>query len=150
MRHLKRMIAFIAMLAMSLSCVGPVYAANGANEPQASPTLAMYAVWLDPGDNKGELDISFDVTATDWADSLGVSYFEIYRVSNSANGDELVEMVRGTTSNGLKSSGFSYMNTYTYSGVTSGAYYYAIVAISARIDTTYDSRTLTTRTVKAP
>lgn len=147
MRHLKRMIAFIAMLAMSLSCVGPVYAANGSNEPQASPTLSMYAVWLDPGDNKGELDISFDVTATAWADSLGVSYFEIHKASNG----ELVDTVRGTTSNGLRrESASTYANTYTYSGVTSGVYYYAVIAVSALVGTTHDSRTLRTVSVKAP
>lgn len=147
MKHLKRMIAFIAMLAMSVACVGPVYAASGSDGTQASPTLAMYAVWLDPGDNKGELDISFDVTATDKADSLGISYFEIHKASN----DELVEKVHGSTSNGLRrNSASTYTNTYTYTGVTSGENYYAIVAISAQIGTTHHSRTLTTRTVTAP
>lgn len=145
MRHLKRMIAFIAMLAMSVACVGSVYAANGANEPQASPTLAMYAVRLDPGDNKGELDISFDVTATDKADSLGVSYFEIHEASGA-----LVDTVYGSTSNGLRSSGYTYTNTYTYTGVTSGRYYYAVITVSAEIGTAYDNRTLRTVSVKAP
>lgn len=146
MRHLKRMIAFIAMLAISAACVGPVYAANGSNAPQASITLTSYTVRLDPGDNKGELDISFQVTATDKADSLGVSYFEIHRASD----DKLIDTVYGSTSNGLRGSGIIYTNTYTYSGVTSGVEYYAIVAISAKIGDDYDSRTLTTRTVKAP
>lgn len=150
MRHLKRIIALVAMLAMSVACVGPVYAANGSNTPQASPTLTSYGVWLDPGDSKGELDVSFLVTATGWADSLGVPYFEIYRVIDGADNDELVEMVLGTTSNGLKSSGFSFTNTYTYTGVTSGEYYYAVIAVSARIGDTFDSRTLTTRAVQAP
>lgn len=145
MRHLKRMIAFIAMLAMSLSCMGPVYAANGSNEPQASPTLSMYAVRLDPGDNKGELDISFDVTATDWADSLGVSYIEIY-----AAGSKTPVKINQATASELGSSGFSYTHTYTYTKATSGVYYYAIVAVYAEIDGIFHSRTLTTSTVKAP
>ena len=146
MRHFKRIVALIAMLAMSVSCVGTVYAANGSNGPQASPTLTSYGVWLDPGTKNGELRISFDVTASGWADSLGVSYFEIYKASN----DELVDTVRGSTSNGLKSSGTIYAYTYSYTGATPGVDYYAIVAVSAQIGTTYHSRTLTTRTVTAP
>lgn len=147
MRQLKRMIAFIAMLAVSAACVGPVYAANGSNGTQASPTLSMYAVWLDPGDNKGELDISFDVTATDKADILGVSYFEIHRASDG----ELVDKVYGSTSNGLRrESAAVYGNTYTYSSVTSGVYYYAVIAVYAQIGTTFDSRTLRTPAVEAP
>ena len=146
MRHLKRVTAFIVVLAISVACMGTVYAANGSNEPQASPTLSMYAVWLDPGDNRGELDISFQVTATDKASSLGVSYFEIYRSSD----DELIDTVYGTEENGLKSSGISYTHTYTYTGATHGVRYYAIVAIYAQIGTTLHGRTLTTRTVTAP
>lgn len=145
MRHLRRIVAFVAMLAMSIACVGPAYAANGSNEPQASPTLTSYAVKLAAGTTKGELRVSFDVTAAGWADSLGVSYFEIHRASN----DELVETVRGTTSNGLKSSGFSYAHTYSYDG-TSGMACYAIVAIYAEIDGIFDSRTLRTPVVTVP
>lgn len=145
MRYLKRMTAFMAMLAMLTACVGTVYAANGSNEPQASPTLTSYGVWLDPGDNKGELDISFDVTATGWADSLGVSYFEIHEASGA-----LVDTVYGSTSNGLRSSGSTYANTYTYTGVTSGRYYYIVITVSAEIGNDYDNRTLRTVSVKAP
>lgn len=148
MRHLKRTIAFIAVLAMSVACVGSVYAANGSNGTQASPTLAMYAVWLDPGTESGELRISFQVTATEWADSLGVSYFEIYRASD----DKLIDTVHGSTSNRLRSEGFSYAYTYSHtsSRIISGVYYYAVIAVSAETNTAYDSRTLTTGAVKAP
>ena len=147
MRHLKRVIALIAMLAMSVACVGPVYAADGSNGTQASPTLAMYAVWLDPGDSAGELDVTFDVTATEWADSLGVSYFEIHEASSGA----LVRTVRGTTSNGLtRESASTFTNTYTATGFTRGVYYYAIIAVYAEINGVHGSRTLTTGSVKAP
>lgn len=145
MKLMKRTFALIAILAMSVACVGPVYAANGSNAPQASPTLISYGVCLDRGSRKGELDISFDVTAAGWADSLGVSYFEIHRASN----DELVETVDGTTSNGLKSSGISHTYTYSYDG-TSGMACYAIVAIYAQIGTIVDSRTLRTPVVTVP
>lgn len=148
MRHLKRTIAFIAVLAMSVACVGPVYAANGSNGTQASPTLAMYAVWLDPGTKSGELRISFDVTAAGWADSLGVSYFEIHRASDG----ELVDTVHGSTSSHLRSEGFSYAYTYSHTSprIISGVYYYAVIAVSAEIGGIHDSRTLRTPAVKAP
>lgn len=147
MRHLKRIIAFVAMLAMSVACVGPAYAANAANGTQASPTLAMYAVYLDPGDNKGELDITFDVTATKKADCLGVSYFEIHRASDGG----LVDTVYGSTDNGLrKNSSSTYANTYTYSSVTSGMYYYIVITVYAEVDGIHDNRTLRTISVKAP
>ena len=147
MRHLKRVITFIVVLAISVACVGPAYAARGPEPdgPQASPTLSKYAVRLDPGDNRGELDITFQVTATDKASSLGVSYIKIYKV-----GSTTPVTIYGSTANGLQSSGFSYAYTYTYSGATPGAQYYADVAIYAQIGTTFDSRTLTTRTVTAP
>lgn len=143
MKRLKRMIAFIAVLAMSVACVGPVYAANGSNAPQASETLAMYAVWLDPGTESDELRISFQVTATGWAKELGVAYFEIHE----AGSDALIDTVHGTMSNGLTSEGFSYAYTYSYTGATPGMHYYAVVAVFAQIGTTIDSRTLRTRTV---
>ena len=145
MKHIKQTIALIAVLAVMTSCFGNVYAASG-TDPLASPTLTAYAVKLAAGTKNGELRLTFDVTASGWADSLGVSYFEIYKASN----DELVDTVRGSTSNGLKSSGTVYTYTYSYTGATPGVDYYAIVAVSAQIGTTYHSRTLTTSTVTAP
>lgn len=146
MRHLKRIVAFIAVLAMSVASVGSAYAANVPNEPQASPTLTSYAVKLAAGTKNGELRLSFDVTASGWADSLGVSYFEIHEASSGA----LVDKITGTTSNGLNSSGFSYTYTYSYTRATPGVNYYAIVAIYAEINGIFHSRTLTTSTVTAP
>ena len=147
MRHLKRVITFIVVLAMSVACVGPAYAAREPepDSPQASPTLSVYAVWLDPGTKSGQLKISFEVTAAGMASSLGVSYIKLYKVGSSTP-----VTIYGSTANGLKSSGFSYAYTYTYSGATSGAQYYAVVAIYAQIGTTFDSRTLRTPTVTAP
>lgn len=145
MKRVTRTIALIAVLALMIGCLGTAYAASGA-APQASPTLTGYSVILDPGYHKGELDITFDVTAAGWADSLGVSYIEIHQASNG----KLIDTIYGSTENGLKSTGFTYAYTYTYDGATSGVDYYAIVAIFALIGTTFDSRTLRTRTVTAP
>ena len=147
MRHLKRVITFIVVLAISVACVGQAYAAREP-EPdgtQASPTLNKYAVWLDPGTKSGELDITFQVTAAGMASSLGVSYIKLYKVGSSTP-----VTIYGSTANKLQSSGFSYAYTYTYSGATPGAQYYAIVAIYAQIGTTLDGRTLRTTTVTAP
>ena len=147
MRHLKRVITFIVVLAISVACVGQAYAAREP-EPdgtQASPTLNKYAVWLDPGTKSGELKISFQVTATRIASSLGVSYIKIYKVGSSTP-----VKINGTTANGLKSSGTAHAYTYSYTGASSGARYYADVAVYAQIGDTVDSRTLTTRTVTEP
>ena len=146
MKRMKRIIAFLAVLALMMGCLGTAYAA--APDPDgtlASPTLSSYAVWLDPGDYRGELDISFEVTATGWADSLGVAYFEIY-----TSDGKLFDTVYGTEENGLKSSGVCYTYTYTYSDAIPGAKYYADVAVFAMIGTTFSSRTLETRTVTTP
>ena len=147
MRHLKRVITFIVVLSISIACVGPAYAAREPepDETQASPTLSKYAVWLDPGTKRGELRISFQVTATGMASSLGASYIKIY-----IEGSSVPVTIYGSTANGLKSSGSAYAYTYSYTGASSGSRYYAVVAVSAQIGTTFDSRTLRTTTVTAP
>ena len=147
MKRMKRIIAFLAILALMMGCLGTAYAA--APDPDgtlASPTLSSYAVWLDPGDYRGELDISFEVTATGWADSLGVTYIEIYTASNG----ELYDTVDGTKENGLKSSGVCYAYTYTYDGAIPGVEYYVLVSVFARINPIFDSRALITAPVKTP
>lgn len=147
MKHLKRVITFIVVLAISVTCVGPAYAAREpeSDGTQASPTLNKYAVWLDPGTKRGELKISFEVTATGKASSLGVSYIKIY-----IEGSSVPVTIYGSTANGLKSSGSVYAYTYSYTGASSGAKYYADVAVYAQIGNIVDSRTLTTRSVTAP
>ena len=147
MRHLKRVITFILVLAISVTCVGPAYAAREPepDETQASPTLSMYGVWLNPGTKRGELRISFEVTAAGMASSLGVSYIKIY-----IEGSSVPVTIYGSTANGLKSSGTVYAHTYSYTGASSGARYYAVVAVYAQVGSIVDSRTLRTPTVTAP
>lgn len=147
MKRMKRIIAFLAVLALMAGCLGNAYAATpDPDSTLASPTLSSYAVWLDPGDYRGELDITFYVTATDKAESLGVSYFEVYRASD----DKLIDKVLGTEENGLKSSGISYGYTYTYPYATPGVRYYVVVAVFAQINGTSHSRTLETPPVTTP
>lgn len=147
MKRMKRIIAFLAVLALMMGCLGTAYAA--APDPDgtlASPTLSSYAVWLDPGDYRGELDITFEVTATDKADSLGVVYIEIYYASN----DQLFDKVHGTEENGLVSSGVTHVYTYTYPNATPGVRYYVVVAVFAEINGIFSSRTLETSPVTTP
>lgn len=147
MKRMKRIIAFLAVLALMMGCLGTAYAA--APDPDgtlASPTLNSYGAWLDPGDYKGELKITFMVTATDKADSLGVSYFKVYRASD----DKLMDTVLGTEENNLVSSGISHAYTYIYDGLPGGVRYYVIIALFAEIDHVHDSRTLTLSPVTTP
>lgn len=147
MRRMKRIIAFLAVLALMMGCLGTAYAA--APDPDgtlASPTLDSYGASLRPGDYKGELKITFDVTAVDKADSLGVSYFKIYRASD----DKLIDKVVGTEENGLVDSGISHARTYVYDGLPGGVSYYVIIALFAEIDHVHDSRTLTLSSVTTP
>lgn len=146
MKQMKRTIAFLAVLALMAGCLGTAYAAApDPDGPLASPTLNSYSVSLHPGDYRGELDITFDVTATDKASSLGVVSIDIYYT----NGD-LFDSVLGTVENGLKGSGVSYGRTYTYTDATPGVEYYVEVAVFAQIGTTFSSRTLKTSPVRTP
>ena len=61
-----------------------------------------------------------------------------------------VKTITGTTSNGLiRSNSSLHLDSYEFS-VTSGVSYYAEVTVFAKVGTEYDSRTITTSTVKAP
>lgn len=77
---------------------------------------------------------------------LGALKIEIYKTN-----EEYVKTIWGNTSNGLLSprSGRYYSNTYTYEG-TPGVSYYAVVTICAGTVTDYDTREITTSTVRAP
>ena len=147
MRRMKRIIAFLAVLALMMGCLGTAYAA--APDPDgtlASPTLHSYSASLRPGDYKGELKITFMVTAVDKADSLGVSYFEVHRASDG----KLIDTVYGTEENGLVDSGISHARTYVYDGLPGGVSYYVVIALFAQIGTTLDGETLRLSAVTTP
>ena len=147
MKRMKRIIAFLAVLALMMGCLETAYAA--APDPDgtlASPTLSSYGASLHPGDYKGELKITFKVTAVDKADSLGVSYFEVHRASDG----KLIDTVYGTEENRLKGTGISHAYTYIYDGLPGGVSYYVVIAIFAEIDHVIDSRTLRLSPVTTP
>lgn len=147
MKRMKRIITFLAVLALMMGCLESAYAA--APDPDgtlASPTLNSYGASLDPGDYKGELDITFKVSAVNKADSLGVAYFEVHRASDG----KLIDTVDGTEENGLVGKGSTHAYTYTYDGLPGGVSYYVVIAIFAEIDHVIDSRTLRLSPVTTP
>lgn len=138
----KRTLSLGLVLTMMLTlCGGMALAA----ETRASPTLTYYPVGVSEGENKGEIDISYDVMANQEADEVGIASIKIYRSSGS-----YVTTITGTLENGLiRTHAGSHRSTYTYKG-TSGLTYYAEVTVFAKIGTDFDSRVVTTPTITAP
>lgn len=138
----KRFLPFLLAISCLFSmCIVGV----SAIENRASTTLASYPVTIVKGSRSGEVKISYDVRASGTADSVGVSSIKIYESDGS-----YVTTITGSTGNGLIRNGASRHNSsYTYSG-TSGVSYYAKVTVFATIGSDYDSKTVTTGTVKAP
>lgn len=138
----KRTLSLGLVLTMMLTlCGGMAFAA----EPRGSSTLFYYPVGVATGDNKGEIDICYDVMANQEADEVGIASIKIYRSSGS-----YVTTITGTLENGLiRTHAGSHRSTYTYKG-TSGVTYYAEVTVFAKIGTDFDSRVVTTPTITAP
>ena len=132
---------------MSIACgFGSADAVDlGDIDPRASRTLSEYNAGLRAGSSSGEIRISYDVSATNIANSIGVLSIAVYKSDGS-----YVATITGTTGNGLViNSGSTHDGVYTYKGV-SGVSYYTKVTVFATIGSTTDSRTVTTSTVKAP
>lgn len=142
---MKRILAIILSLALSISCCCSSAFAATISEPRASLTLSNYNVTLDPGNSSKEISFTFYLYASKTADSIGVETIKIYKSNGS-----LVKTITGTTGNGLISTNdFMYVDSYDCL-LTSGVSYYAEVTIFARLGSTSDSRTITTATVTAP
>ena len=139
--NLKRIFASVLFLGMIFS--SSVMASATEIQPfRASPTLGGYNVWLFSGSGKGEIIVSYEVSASIWADSLGVERIRFY----TEDGD-LVDTVYGSTSNGLVRNNYSFhMADFDYD-LPSGEDYYAEVTVFAEYKGVYDSRTITTNTV---
>lgn len=135
--------SFLLVFAMLITCCS---AANiTPDQPSASPTLAAYAAYLDPGDSSGDIIITYDVQAKRIADYVGVETISIYK----SNGT-YVTTIYGSTSNGLiRTNASRHLSEYIYHG-TSGTTYYAIVTVFATIGSDYDSQTVSTYDATAP
>lgn len=138
----KRILPFALAIACVFSmCIGATFA----QEARASTTISVYSASASQGSGSGKIKINFDIQANSTANSLGVSSIEIYKSDGT-----YVTTINGNTSNGLTRNNASrHKSSYTYTG-TSGTSYYAEVTVFAKIGSDYDSRTVTTATVKAP
>ena len=129
------------MIGMMLSC-SIMASATDIQPLRESPTLASYAVKLYSGSTKGEIIVSYDVSASIWADSIGVESIRFYTEDGNT-----VTTVYGTTGNGLVCNNTGYHGGDFDYTLPSGEYYYAEVTIFAEYNGVYDSRTRTTNTV---
>lgn len=140
---MKRFTSMLLALALIASCITIVSAATGGSAfPMASPTITKTSASSYTGDNTGEVDIEYGITATGSASTLGASCIVIHKPDGST------DTITGTTANDMLGSGTSHVGTYTYKGI-SGKYYYADVTLVSTIGSVTDSRTITTKSVKA-
>lgn len=141
---MKRFATMLLALALTLSCGLAASAAAGDSglSPQASYTISSTSAYAYTGDNSGEVDINFTITATDTASKLGAITIVIHKP------DLTTYTVTGTFNNGLLSSGIAYTSTYTYKGIK-GHSYYADVTLVSTVGSRSDSRTITTNSATA-
>ena len=139
---MKRSVAIISALALTLACCLGVAAASGGIAPRESLTISSTSAVSRTGDNTGEVDFEFSIVPTKSADRLGAASILIYKP------DGTTERVIGNTKNGLIGSGNAHTYTYTYKGV-SGQSYYADIMLFSTIGSVSDSRTRTTKSAVA-
>ena len=137
----KKLVAFLlAVTVVCALCSGVATAA----ETRASYILVSYQIAGAKGDSSGEFKVKYDVEANKQG-TVGIESIEIYKWD-----DTYVTTITGTVSNGLlETNTTEACGTYVYTG-TPGESYYAIVTLSARAGTIYDSRQWPTATVKTP
>ena len=142
---MKRISSYILALAMVFACCcGSVFAAE-TPDMRASLTLSDYNAELVAGDSKGIISIDYDVQSSKMASFIGVESIKIYKADGS-----YVTTITGTTSNGLVESNSDICKSFYDYKLTSGVSYYAKVKVFVTVGSEYDSRTITTSTVKAP
>ncbi|WP_195279781.1 hypothetical protein [Clostridium sp. J1101437_171009_A5] len=110
--------------------------------PYGSPCIAGYNASLKVGTGKGAVKISYTVTSSKPAKTIGVSKIEIYKSDGTKEAT-----ITGTVENGLlRESAGTKTGTYTYRG-DSGEGYYAKVTLYVACASGSDTRTVTTKTV---
>lgn len=110
--------------------------------PYGSICISGYNASLKLGTGKGAVKISYTVTSSKPAKTIGVSQIEIYKSDGTKE-----TTITGTVANGLlRESAGTKTGTYTYRG-TSGESYYAKVTLYVACESGNDSRTVTTKTV---
>lgn len=140
---MKKFFACFFAVALLLTCCGTAIAADF--DSFASSTITGYSAALSPG-SSGQIKLTYNVTASSTATSIGVSTIKIY----NANGN-YAATIKGTTSNGLLTTNAKQKSgTYTYTGGASGVSYYAVVTCTATVGGVTDNKNVTTNTAKAP
>lgn len=139
----KRIIIFSAAMVLLTATV----ITASAVEMRSSPTLARYNAKITKGAaGSGNLVISYDVSANTEAEEVGVSSIKIYK----AETNRYVTTITGSVQNGMIATDTEWhRSSYTYRG-TSGVEYYAVLTVTATIDSTTDSKTYTTNSATAP
>lgn len=142
---MKRIFAVLLTLGVLFTCCYGTAFAMDYYDARASYTLSGYSAELYSDSHKGEVYINYNVHASKLADSVGVESITFYK----ANG-AYVNTVYGSVSNGLVGTKTSMHGGDYYPSLTSGVSYYAEVTVYATVGDLYDSRTITTSTVKVP
>lgn len=142
---MKRIYSSVLVMITILTCFCSTAFAAGTSDTRASLTLSDYGAGATSGSSQGVISISYNVQSSKFADSVGVESIVIYK----SNGSH-VATITGTTRNGLICDDTNiHAGDYDYKGI-SGVSYYAEVKVFAEVGSEYDSRTITTGTVKAP
>lgn len=139
---MKRIFASFVLLCMTISCFGVASAVN-MQEFRASLTLSRYSAVISAGDRSGRVIIGYDVKASKPADSVGIESIDFYTKDG-----EIVKSVTGSTRNGLIRNNSMFCAGDYECSIPSGNSYYAKVTIFAKVGSNYDSRTITTSTIR--
>lgn len=143
--NMKQLFSSTLVAVMVIACCYGSVSALEAPDMRASLTLSSYNVGLTAGDSAGMISISYDVQSNKLASSIGVETVDIYKADGS-----YVTSITGSTSNGLIETNSDICKSYYDCQLTSGIFYYANVKVFAKVGSEYDSRVITTSTVKAP
>ena len=119
---MKQLFSSTLVVVMVIVCCYGSVSALEAPDTRASLTLSSYNVGLTAGDSAGMISISYDVQSNKLASSIG----------------------------GLIETNSDICKSYYDCQLTSGIFYYANVKVFAKVGSEYDSRVITTSTVKAP
>lgn len=142
---MKQLFSSTLVAVMVIACCYGSVSALEAPDMRASLTLSSYNIGLTAGDSAGMISISYDVQSNKLASSIGVETVDIYKADGS-----YVTSITGSTSNGLIETNSDICKSYYDCQLTSGIFYYANVKVFAKVGSEYDSRVITTSTVKAP
>ncbi len=134
-----------AVLVVFQCCVGGTAAAEIAPySTQESPTISGRSASLRAGDESGQMKINYSVTATGYAESIGLAKIEMYDVYGN-----FVTTIRGSRYEGTVGTGRANLGTVSFYGEP-GEIYYAEVTVFATIGSVYDEKTIFTGSIVCP